>query len=679
MAVSISKDAAAQKIADSGYGWMRHEFVERDPFDFTPYDAANSSAKARGIKTLGLLGYQPGGDQPLETWKKFVTTVVSHYGTDIAAWEIMNEWDNYMSAEGYVPYLKEAHSIIKSINPNATVVLGGITSRPQAPSFWNGIQEHGGWGYFDALGLHVYHDGSPEKVNFGGGDLVAELERTVSSISKNGGGKKIWITEVGYQPGEIGEENHANWLARTLIMSRSVSQVEKIFIYRLYDSADSAYGLTTIGLTDRPAVDVLKTLISNVSGLGTGKRLYPQKKDVLETLDKTDGWKTFNHNASSSLSRTDGKTDGALKFSYNFTADSAYTMAEKTLPINGNPEAIAFWVRGDNSRNIFKIRFVDTHGETFQADLGALSSDWSYKQFRLQKDAAVTSWGGNGAIDFPVKFTSFVMDRQGGEGSGEIAIDHLIAVTGGSAYYAYQFGSTVAYWSAEGTGEADLCNARRQFTEAVAYIKNANCDDTPKVNPVITTTVVTQAAPKATPSPKPVVSAAPRPTVDASKSMVRVDGENKLGNGSDAYRIVITVKDTNGAIIKDRKPVIIGDGVTSLTIGETALVGDEWWSTVGSSEAGDKPVTVSADGKELKKLTLKFTAATPSPSPTPSPTAAPVAEKKVAGWRQINARTILIGINIALAVGLLAFAAIKIPAVKHFIIKIKNRNTEEAV
>ncbi len=605
------RQAAVDKISEAGFGWTRHEFDYNNPMNFSTYDSAQDKLDAKGIKTLGLLLFT-GTDRTHDDWKNYVSQIVSHYGTRIPAWEIMNEADNYLSAADYVTYLKEAHDIIKGINPNATIVLSGITSRPETPNFWSGVAAAGGWNYFDVAGLHVYHSGNPEKVNFGGGDLLAEYDRAIASLNKNGGGKKIWITETGYNAGEISSSDQADWLARELIMTRSVSTIEKIFIYRLSDDSRANYGLLTSSLAERPAYGAIKTAIAQLGGAGNGTRLYPQSKTTLDSMESTSGWSAkATSNGTTTLTTATGKSGNALKINYSFTADKAYAVAEKSIAA-GQPQAFAAWFYGDDTKNVWKYRFKDAKGETFQADLGNISSGWSYKQFTIGQDTAYVSWDGDGVIDYPISFNSIVVDRQGGEANASGLVDELVAITGGADLFAFQFGDKVAYWKVSGTATADLCGASRNFSQSPAYASGVNCADTPKTS---TSTAPSAAAATTTSSL----------SVDKNTSWVRVDGQNIPANGTDSYRIVIFAKDTNGNVMKSTRPtLVLSKASTTVSIGRPTLVGDEWWSTVTSTAAGDYTIIVKIGTVELKRVTSSFGAVlSPSPSPLPSPSPSP--------------------------------------------------------
>lgn len=637
------KQTAVDMVANAGFGWNRQEFTYNSSIDFTPYDAANSKFKAKGIKMLGLLTY-PGTGKSHDDWKNYVQSVVSHFASDVAAWEIMNEADNYLSAADYVVYLKEARDIIKAINPSAIIVLTGITSRPETPNFWSGVAAAGGWDAFDVVGLHVYHSGNPEKVNFGGGDLLAEYDRALASLKKNGGGKKIWITETGYQASTEGNDNQANWLARTMAMTRSVSSIEKIFVYRLYDDGSETYGLTNSSLSQRPAYEVVKNVVSHLGSAGTGTRLYPQSQQVIDAMESTDKWLTkATTNGTLNLSTATGKTGNALKLDYNFTADQAYAVAERSLPISGTPQAIAAWFYGDDTKNVWKYRFKDAQGETFQADLGNLVSGWNYKQFTIGRDTAYVSWDGNGSIDFPIAFNSIVVDRQGGEAAGSGMVDELVAISGGADLRAYQFGSTVAYWTVGDNATVGLCGGDRNFTQTPQYATGVNCADAPKTAAaaVATTASTATAAPKKAASPKPAVTPSPVPEANKEKSTFRVDGANVVADGTTSYRVVILLRTASGEVIKNQRPSLsLATASDAVKLSDPVLVGDEWWSTITATTAGDVTVNIAANGKQIASVTMTFIPTptpSPSPSPIPSPSPLPTIAKQPIGLTKVLA------------------------------------------
>lgn len=627
---SGSQQSAVGAMQDIGFGWVRQEITYANPVDFSPYDSGIGADKVAGLDVLALLSY-PGSDVTHDDWKSFVQSVVDHFGSQISAWEIMNEADTALSGSDYVPYLNEARDIIKANNGSAIMVASGITSRIEATSFWDGIATAGGWDSFDKIGLHIYHSGAPETVNFGGGDILGEISRVVGSINKNGGGKKIWITEMGYQSGSVGEADQANWLARTLIMLRSSGTVEKTFPYHLYDEGGDSYGLMDSRFSHKPSYDKVKSVIDTIGGAGTGTRIFPLTKKVIDALDSTDGWSTeATSNGTTTLSTETGHTGSGMKFSYSFSTDSAYAVAEKSIAIDGTPTALAAWLKGDDTKNIWKFRFKDTNGETFQTDIGNVSSDWQYVQFSIGTDTAITSWGGDGRIDFPISFNAIVLDRQsGGSASGIGMVDEITAVTGDADLYAYTFGSTTAFWKGSGSSTNALCGASVEFRTDPQYTQVGDCSDSPTTAPpqiaqaqesiAVTPTTELTASPKKT--VKKADPPPPKPAIDITKSGVRVDGKDTIADDSAEYILVITLIDVNGKQVTDQQPgVFLSGGQT--TVKKIVLVGNEWWIYITSNETGERTAVIKVGDIEIASVKFTFIAL---PNPVEPVKKAPVA------------------------------------------------------
>lgn len=257
---SSAKETATEKAQDAGFSWAREEYTYSGEMNWAPYDGAYSRLRGAGFRILGLLTYPEGGSH--DAWKKYVDEVVDRY-PGVAAWEIMNEADNYLSAGDYTPYLKEAYDIIKS-KGSATVVMTGLTARWEVYPFWDGVAGAGGWGSFDAVGLHIFHDGPPGEDSYNNGILSQEVQQVVNSINKNGGGKGIWVTEFGFDSNAYGLENQTNWMIEGLNIVSGFGEVQKIFIYRLYDR-DTAHGLVTSSFGEKPVYTAVKNWMTGSS------------------------------------------------------------------------------------------------------------------------------------------------------------------------------------------------------------------------------------------------------------------------------------------------------------------------------------------------------------------------------------------------------------------------------
>jgi polysaccharide biosynthesis protein PslG len=113
----------------------------------------------------------------------------------IRAWQVFNEpnleayWRVQPFARDYVATLKAAAHGIRSVDPGATVVLGGLTNRS-----WRAltaIYHAGGRGAFDAVAIHPYSS-SPER--------VVRIVRYARRVMRRRGDRSmpIWVTEFSW-------------------------------------------------------------------------------------------------------------------------------------------------------------------------------------------------------------------------------------------------------------------------------------------------------------------------------------------------------------------------------------------------------------------------------------------------------------------------------------------------
>jgi hypothetical protein len=196
------------------------EIQPRDaPGRFAELDAIVAGAAARGLSVLPVVEYAPSWDalRPGEPgspprdpapYARFLTALIARYGPNgsfwaahpslprlpIRMWQIWNEphftsyWSVQPFAPSYVRLLTAAHAAIKTADPGAKVVLGGL-----AEFSWQYLQQiysvPGAKSQFDVVAIHPY-TAQPAGV-------ITILQRVRAVMDRFGdGAKPILATEV---------------------------------------------------------------------------------------------------------------------------------------------------------------------------------------------------------------------------------------------------------------------------------------------------------------------------------------------------------------------------------------------------------------------------------------------------------------------------------------------------
>jgi len=278
------RNAGTARIRSMGGEWVREEFnwqtlnPRRGRWDLANADHAVNIYRRNGAKVLGMLCYSSlwGSSNPkagldaqfykpnINDWKNFVGTMVRRYGGTVKDWEIWNEpnamWKPSPNIDEYREVLIAAYDTIKSIDPGAKVGSGGTTYIDD--DFINAFLDNGGWEHLDAISVHIYPWGGAGPESDPNQRLRDHLQDLVyNTILPRGGGKEIWITEMGWQSGQIGEENQASNIARGVILARATNEVTKILIFNMRDEPGNTFGLMRSNLRPKPAYNYYKKTI----------------------------------------------------------------------------------------------------------------------------------------------------------------------------------------------------------------------------------------------------------------------------------------------------------------------------------------------------------------------------------------------------------------------------------
>lgn len=461
---AVEYASSAQQVSTLGGTWAREQInwntVEPSDnnFDFSDLDQVMEAYAQTDLHVLGLLTYSadwassnPTADDaqfypPAQTsdWLDFVSHVVHRYDGQVHAWEIWNEpnhsgfWKPAPDAADYADFLEATADKIHTIDPDAKVVLGGLSGVDT--DFLDQVYQRIGQGKFDVVALHPYREAggsknwSPEEALDGLLPLVNELSAARSVMRRHGdGATPIWLTEFGWSTGTGGvtETQQKRYLARQIALALSVPKVKKVFWYAYQDgstgnSLDDNFGVTKDDGARKPAAKMLSFLQQMVGQASSVKGPLGDLGNTVLAVEATDWEIAQAEHAGGSLSAS----GESLTMNYVVVDDqNSYITYEQAVTLPANTQSFSFLAQGDNSKNILRFRLVDAAGETFQYTVGSLTSD----QLRYQR--AVSEWdsyyGGDndGVLDQPLQFQSFVIDDSPDDvsGTGSITVSGLRA------------------------------------------------------------------------------------------------------------------------------------------------------------------------------------------------------------------------------------------------------------
>ncbi|HEY1237442.1 MAG TPA: hypothetical protein VGE91_03840 [Solirubrobacterales bacterium] len=240
--VTAAQDPSSSEMARMGagrVGTLRISFVwgavqptASSPLDWSYYDAIIGAAAQQGVRVLPTVygspgwvaaraNYPPTG-QFKGPFRSFVQGAAQRYGANgtfwsenpsipkvpVVDWQLWNEmnspsfWFRKPKAKQYVKLLKAFHGGIKSGDPSAKVVLGGLFRTPRIRNgvpldrYLPGIYRAKGKKFFDAVALHPYSTTPKDALQ------AARDTRRIMARFKDKKAK-LWITEVGWATGGV--------------------------------------------------------------------------------------------------------------------------------------------------------------------------------------------------------------------------------------------------------------------------------------------------------------------------------------------------------------------------------------------------------------------------------------------------------------------------------------------
>jgi hypothetical protein len=286
-------------IAQGSIGDVRDELYwetlepEKGKYVFpAQYDQYMTALEKNRISPLIILSFEnknydggatPCTDDGFVAYARYGVEVLRHYGKQIKAVEIWNEYNGTFCkgpaaqdrAGNYLKMLRVAHDEIKRERPDV-IVVGGDTSGIPMP-YWEKLLAGGGLAFMDVLSVHPYRYDSPPE------GLETDITALQDLVKKYNGGKPkpIWVTEIGWgikadaAPGDlaINDITQAKFLVRAYALLFSAG-VERVYWYLLRDYQGLNMGLVRDDTqrVPKPAYIALMTMSQQLHGAKFIKR-----------------------------------------------------------------------------------------------------------------------------------------------------------------------------------------------------------------------------------------------------------------------------------------------------------------------------------------------------------------------------------------------------------------------
>src|SRR5258708_1237550 len=171
-------DLAAGKSITQVRDELYWNAVESVPgvYNFSSFDPYMAKLKSDQITPMIVLSFEnplyDGGNTPytdaaFKAYGSYGVAVLNHYGTQVNALEIWNEYNGGFCkgpatndrTGTYTKMLAEAYRQIKAVRPDVTV-LGGSTAGLPLP-YWENLIQAGALNSMNALSIHPYRSASP--------------------------------------------------------------------------------------------------------------------------------------------------------------------------------------------------------------------------------------------------------------------------------------------------------------------------------------------------------------------------------------------------------------------------------------------------------------------------------------------------------------------------------------
>jgi hypothetical protein len=214
--------------------------------------------------------------------------IAQRWAGKVAAYEIWNEedaplwWAGGPDPTAYTHLLQTSYTAVKSAEPHAAVVLGGLTGNDY--DFLQGIYRAGGKGYFDAVGVHTdtaCNTSSPYLVlrdadgRLDPDSFLGYREVHATELA-NGDDKPIWMTETSWRttsatcsegvfagqgPGGVSDAQQATYLSEAYHCLAQNPYVQVALWFPIADEGAVTSGLQRADLSHKPSYAAMRSFV----------------------------------------------------------------------------------------------------------------------------------------------------------------------------------------------------------------------------------------------------------------------------------------------------------------------------------------------------------------------------------------------------------------------------------
>lgn len=296
-------------LQDLGASWARLHiswaYIEPvnttpDNYEWDPYfEQQLIDLSAAHIKVILLFGQNPSWaatyiNGPIDLVDinelgEFVHAAAERYSRppyNVKHWEIYNEPDcgdelyadtgcSYFghNAQAYVDILHAVHDVIKPVDPQMRILLGGIAydffeedGGPFVRNFIDEVLYFGGAEYFDWMNFHYYRAFDPAWAAYGHG-ILGKLAALQEVLASYGVQKPFACTESGWYSDGNGQEMEvqARYAAQLYTRAGSVD-LTPVMWYMLQDATIGyKWGLMDLDMAPKPAYFAYQTVVDQLA------------------------------------------------------------------------------------------------------------------------------------------------------------------------------------------------------------------------------------------------------------------------------------------------------------------------------------------------------------------------------------------------------------------------------